>query len=164
MNRANVIHVCPEFGKFVEQGWRKPNKEFLHNYSMARGQKKQMLIDQVGHLGLVIDILMRASITEMLVKFMFADAKQIVSKRSFLKKHMENVTNDNRVIAEIQKWFNCKKATHDFTLCYRAFRMKLLASQLFTLVNAPKALVSNELPHSIFIIILFIESNRFFQL
>ena len=139
----NKIYLNNDLAKVCQQGWCHPNKDFLHSVAMARGDKKELLISEIGENGPTIDLILRASITQMVVMHFASDSRQIIlSKSSGLRKHAKSFSEELAIREQITKWFECRKATHDFTLLYRSFRMKLLSSQLFTLLNAPKTLVS----------------------
>ena len=135
------FYLNADLKKICEKGWCNPNHGFLDQVVLARGSKKDILIEQVGDSGLIIDVILRASIAQMIVLYFGADASQIIKNKKYLRKHTESFTEDNQIINQIAKWFACTKATTDFVAQYRSFRMSLLTSQMFTLLNAPKTLV-----------------------
>ena len=142
--RSTKVFLNSDLSKVCQRGWCHPNREFLCNVAMARGDKKILLTNVIGENGPTIDLILRASITEMVVMYFASDSKQIIlSKKHGLRKHARSFSNELAIREQIEKWFSCDKATRDFIAQYRSFRMKLLSSQLFTLLNAPKTLVSN---------------------
>ena len=151
---SNTIYLSNDLTKVCQRGWCNPNRDFLCNVAFARGDKKEILISEIGENGPIIDLLLRASITQMVVMHFASDSRQIIlSKKEGLRKHAKSFSEELVLKEQIAKWFECRKATNDFTIQYRSFRMKLLSSQLFTLLNAPKTLVSNVYTSNKFIIL-----------
>ena len=107
---SNTIYLSNDLTKVCQRGWCNPNRDFLCNVAFARGDKKEILISEIGENGPIIDLLLRASITQMVVMHFASDSRQIIlSKKEGLRKHAKSFSGELVIREEIEKWFECSQ-------------------------------------------------------
>lgn len=153
------ISAHQEIEEFVTyECWCTPGLTIVHDKCMKRKKKLESLLANTGYWGPLMDLVIRATVSHMLVLHLAEDTKSVCGidmqcrLHSFLKKYFTSID----LLATINKWMGLQSCVVDYEIAYRQKRNELIAAQVIFLINNPTNVVSILFLFKTFVLVMVI--------
>lgn len=154
--------------RLVEQGqeWSTPGSNALHGKKHKNHKKLIRLVTEIGEYGPILDLIIRSTIPEMMVRYYSEQIANIlkpksgVLKENLIEKVIGNTKEPNQEMTEfiqyVNLWFTIEQNLKDYNTAFREKRAELINNQVSTLLMAPYCVVSNFAHLFIYLFTIFI--------
>ena len=117
-----------------------PGTSITDGKVLKKKDKLTVLLKNVGHYGPILDLLIRGTVTHLVVHCFSKDVRSITSPDNgdlwcLLAKYFKEET---KIWDGVKAWFKNGKMVEDYETSFRHFRCELLNSQLSTIVLRPQ--------------------------
>lgn len=136
---CKYIEELPQLNDFVSYScWSTPGLNIMQSKLFKRNTKLTQLIHELGYNGPITDVVLRGTVSHMLVCNYEEDTRSICGIMiEFVNDHLKN----DSLSKVITSWGSNNTFTQDFEISYRQKRSELISYQVAFLTQNPRNLV-----------------------